>query len=199
MVPDFEKLATDDLCSISAVLRCEHRIGNTQVCHNFQALICSTIGCPSYQLFVWVRRIRTLSCEIGSKGVSARGLAMTPMKGRSLGIQDYKLNLVLFFSILAFHSHESASSPSLPALPMPLSTRRSLSVHRGCGSRSACNTSGRIPPARNTNRNRQWPDWVELTPSSCRPTLISSTPFNFSPSAAWTLFSVSLLSRKLGE
>lgn len=31
----------------------------------------------------------------------------------------------------AFHSHDSASSPWLPALPMPLSTRRSLSVHRG--------------------------------------------------------------------
>lgn len=36
-----------------------------------------------------------------------------------------------------------------------------------------------------------------LTPSSCRPTLTPSTPCSSLPSAAWTLFSVSLLSRNL--
>lgn len=36
-----------------------------------------------------------------------------------------------------------------------------------------------------------------LTPSSCRPTLTPSTPCSSFPSAAWTLFSVSLLSRNL--
>jgi len=40
----------------------------------------------------------------------------------------YKLKRVRFFSIFAFHSHLTASGPSLPALPTPLSTLRSLSV-----------------------------------------------------------------------
>lgn len=42
-----------------------------------------------------------------------------------------------------------------------------------------------------------WLYGVALTPSSCRPTLIPSTPCSSFPSAAWTLFSVSLLSRNL--
>lgn len=59
-----------------------------------------------------------------------RGKKSTKDKG--IDIDIYRLNLVRSFSILAFHSHDSASSPSLPARPMPLSTLRNLRVHRGC-------------------------------------------------------------------
>lgn len=44
---------------------------------------------------------------------------------------DQRLNLVRFFSICAFHSHCSPSSPWLPARPMPLSTLLSFNVNRG--------------------------------------------------------------------
>lgn len=100
----------------------------------------------------------------------------------------YKLKRVRCFSIFAFHSHDKASSPSLPARPMPLSTRRSLSVHRGC----------EFHVSLLTQHLEEYFD-PNHTPSSCRPTLIPSTPLSSVPSADWTLFSVSRLSRNLGE
>lgn len=72
------------------------------------------------------------------KQADGDGTRLVPCNGAIVKIKGYRyrtfyrLNLVRSFSILDFHSHDSASSPSLPARPMPLSTLRNLRVHRGC-------------------------------------------------------------------